>query len=84
MSSQQSTLTNSNPSPVSGDNIRGDLEQAQTMLFHIKMLQNMAFSAGNEIDKNYKAVDYAGLLNEFIPRLHQSLENIERALYSNQ
>ena len=84
MSSQQSTLTNTTPSQASGDNIRGDLEQAQTMLFHIKMLQSMAFSSANEVDKEYKAVDYAGLLNEFIPRLHQSLENIERHLYLNK
>lgn len=84
MTSQQSTPKNSHVSSASGESMKKDLEQAQTMLFHIKMLQDMALCAANEVDKNYKVVDYAGLLNEFLPRLQGSLENIERGLYSSQ
>jgi hypothetical protein len=84
MTSQQSAIINSTASPASVDAIRNELEQAQTMLFHIKMLQEMAFSAANGIDKDYKVVDYAGLLNEFLPRLQGSLDNLEKSLYSNQ
>lgn len=84
MTSQQSAIINSTASPASVDAIRNDLEQAQTMLFYIKMLQNIAFSAANEIDKDYKVVDYAGLLNEFLPRLQGSLDSLEKSLYSSQ
>lgn len=87
MTSQQSMHTSSAQREHRNgglDNIRNDLEQAQTMLFHIKMLQNMALCAANEVDKDYKVVDYAGLLNEFLPRLQGSLDSLEKSLYSSQ
>lgn len=59
-------------------NIKKDLEQAQTALFYIKMIQDMAI--GNEAPNN--VADYASLINEFLPKIGSSLESIEKNLYS--
>lgn len=57
---------------------RKNLDKAFDALHRIKFLQAMAFSAQNDLDNDYKIIDYADMMNDFVVQLQESLDGIER------
>lgn len=60
--------------------VRGALDEAQAMLYKVEMLQALCLASQNSLDAQYGMIDYADLLNEFLPRLQAAINDAERAL----
>ena len=61
---------------------RKEVESAQTAFFQIQMIQKLAFSSENDIDKHYKIIDYAFLLDGHLAKINESLNRLENITYT--